>query len=82
MDLKHKLLQSLTAIVLVMALTTGVVFAAIGTGTVTAGSSLRLRAQPSTSSSTLAVAPYRATVDVLEDAGNGWYKVTSVATGG
>ncbi len=76
MDLKHKLLQSLTAIALVMALTTGVVFAAIGTGTVTAGSSLRLRAQPSTSSSTLAVAPYRATVDVLEDAGNGWYKVS------
>ncbi len=72
----RKLLRGLLAGGLTAALTAGVAFASIGTGTVTAGSSLRLRAQPSTASSTLAIAPYKASVDVLENAGNGWYKVS------
>lgn len=46
----------------------------VGAGTVT-GDSLRLRAQASTDSSILTTAPYGASVIVLEDESDGWYKV-------
>lgn len=75
MNLKRKLVQSLVAGGLALALTTGFAFASIGTGTVTA-SSLRLRANANTSSATLTTAPKGAKVTVLEDAGSGWYKVS------
>ena len=76
MTLKSKLLCGLLAGGLTVVLTTGVAFASIGAGTVTAEPSLRMRSQPSTSSSTLTTVPTNAKVDVLEDAGNGWYKVS------
>ncbi len=82
MTLKEKLVRGFLAGGLTVVLTAGVAFASIGTGTVTAGSSLRLRAEPSTSSATLAIAPKNAKVDVLEDAGNGWYKVSYNAVEG
>ncbi len=76
MPMKSKLFRGLLAGGLAAVLTTGVAFASIGKGTVTAEPSLRMRSQPNTSSSTLATAPTNAQVDVLEDAGNGWYKVS------
>ncbi len=76
MTMREKLVRGLVAGGLAVVLTAGTAFASIGTGTVTAGSSLRLRAEPNTSSATLAVAPKNAQVDVLEDAGSGWYKVS------
>lgn len=48
--------------------------ASVGVGTVTADA-LRLRESASTNSTILATAPSGDTVVVLEDAGNGWYKV-------
>ena len=48
--------------------------ASVGVGTVTADA-LRLRESASTDSTILATAPSGDTVVVLEDAGNGWYKV-------
>lgn len=75
MNFKARAVRTAVAAGLVLIMTTGVAFASIGTGTVTADS-LRLRSEASTSSSTLAQAPKGATVTVEEDAGNGWYKVT------
>lgn len=49
-------------------------FAAEQTGVTT--DSLRLRAEANTSSTILTTAPKGAAVSVLEDNGNGWYKVT------
>ena len=48
--------------------------ASLGAGTVTANG-LRLREEPNTSSTILASASSGDTVVVLEDAGDGWYKV-------
>ncbi len=55
-------------------LAVGASAASLGTGTVTA-SALRLRAEPSTSSSILATASSGSLVVVLSDEGGGWYKV-------
>ena len=75
MNFKAKVVRTAVTAGLAIVMTTGVAFASIGTGTVTAGS-LRLRSSASTSSSTLTQAPRGSTVTVEEDAGNGWYKVT------
>lgn len=56
-------------------LTLNAAAASFGTGTVNA-SALRLRAQPSTTSSTLAQAYRGASVEVLSDAADGWYPVS------
>ena len=55
-------------------------FAAELQGTTT--DSLRLRAEPNTSSATLTTAPKGATVNVVEEAGDGWYKVSYNGTDG
>ena len=75
MNFKAKVVRTAAAAGLALVMTTGVAFASIGTGTVTADS-LRLRSAASTSASTIAQAPKGSTVTVEEDAGNGWYKVT------
>ena len=75
MNFKAKVMRTAVTAGLALVMTTGVAFASIGTGTVTADS-LRLRSEASTSSSTLAQAPKGSTVTVEEDLGNGWYKVT------
>lgn len=75
MNLKGKAFRALAAAGLAAILTTGFAWASIGTGTVTA-SSLRLRSGAGTDSSTLTNLPRGAQVDVLEDAGGGWYKVS------
>lgn len=54
--------------------TVGAAAVTLGAGTVTA-SALRLRAEPSTSSSILATAGEGSQVVVLDDTGDGWYKV-------
>ena len=75
MNFKAKAIRFTAAAGLALVMTTGVAFASIGSGTVTADS-LRLRSEANTNSSTVAQAPKGATVTVEEDAGNGWYKVT------
>ena len=75
MNFKAKAVRTAAAVGLTLITTTGIAFASIGTGTVTAGS-LRLRSEANTSSSTLTQAPKGSTVTVEEDVGNGWYKVT------
>ena len=75
MNFKAKVMRTAVTAGLALVMTTGVAFASIGTGTVTADS-LRLRSEASTSSSTLVQAPKGSTVTVEEDLGNGWYKVT------
>lgn len=75
MNFKHKVVRTIVAAGLVLALTTGLAMASIGTGVVT-GDSLRLRSEPGTTGKILATAPKNSTVEVLEDAGNGWYKVS------
>lgn len=60
-----------TALLITCALTTA--FAAELTGTTT--DSLRLRSEPNTSSSILTTAPKGASVSVVEETGDGWYKV-------
>lgn len=75
MSFRNKLIRGLVAGGLTVALSLGVAFASIGTGTVTADPTLRIRSAPTTSSTTLTTIPYGVEVDVLEDAGNGWYKV-------
>ena len=75
MNFKAKVARTVVTAGLALVMTTGVAFASIGTGTVTADS-LRLRSAASTASATLAQAPRGSTVIVEEDAGNGWYKVT------
>ena len=76
-----KLVRDAAAVVLTLSLAAGMA-SAFGTGTVTASSSLRLRSQASTSSATLAKAPKGTRVEVLEDAVNGWYKVSLNGTVG
>ena len=75
MNFKARAVRTAVTAGLALVMTTGVAFASIGTGTVTADS-LRLRSEASTSSTTLTQAPRGSTVTVEEDAGNGWYKVT------
>lgn len=75
MNFKNKVVRIVAATGLALVMTTGVAYASIGSGTV-AASSLRLRSQASTSSSTITTVPKGSTVTVEEDAGNGWYKVT------
>ena len=54
-----------------------------GTATVVnAGNGVRVRSQPNTSSEILATVSNGATVRVVQSAGNGWYQITFVATGG
>ena len=43
---------------------------------------MRVRSQPNTSSEILATVSNGATVRVVQSAGNGWYQITFVATGG
>ena len=76
-----KLVRDAVAVVLTLSLAAGMA-SAFGTGTVTASSSLRLRSQATTSSATLAKAPKGTQVEVLEDAVNGWYKVSLNGTVG
>lgn len=75
MNFKSKAVKTVAAAGLILSMSTGVAFASIGNGTVTADS-LRLRSEASTGSSTITQAPKGAQVTVEEDAGNGWYKVT------
>ena len=75
MNFKSKAVKSAAAAGLILSMCTGMAYASIGNGTVTADS-LRLRSEASTSSSTITQAPRGAQVTVEEDAGNGWYKVT------
>ena len=49
---------------------------------VNAGNGVRVRSQPNTSSEILATVPNGATVQVVQSAGNGWYQITFVASGG
>ncbi len=65
---------ALTATVLSVVCLITTAFAAEQTGTTT--DSLRLREQANTSSAILTTAPKGASVTVLEDGGNGWYKVS------
>ena len=74
MNFKHKLVQTAVAAGLVLTLTTGMAYASIGTATVT-GDALRLRSEASTASTILATAAKGTEVEVLENAGSGWYKV-------
>ena len=54
-----------------------------GTATVVnAGNGVRVRSQPNPSSEILATVSNGATVQVVQSAGNGWYEITFVATGG
>ena len=75
MNFKAKVVRTVAAAGLTIAMTTGVAFASIGSATVTADS-LRLRSEANTGSATLTQAPYGTKVTVEENAGNGWYKVT------
>lgn len=81
MDRYKKVLRTAAASALVLALSTGTAFAALGTATVTEGP-LRMRAETSTDSSVLLKVSEGATVEVLEDAGNGWYQVSYKGTTG
>ncbi|WP_308528965.1 SH3 domain-containing protein [uncultured Oscillibacter sp.] len=49
---------------------------------VNAGNGVRVRSQPNTSSEILATVPNGATVQVVQSAGNGWYQISFVASGG
>lgn len=75
MSSSRKVIRTLVAAGLALAMTTGIALASIGTGTVTA-SSLRLRSEASTKSTTLAFAPRRSEVTVLEKISDSWYKVS------
>lgn len=67
--------RCLIAAVLAAGLTLGASAASFGVGTVNA-TALNLRAEPTTSSASLALVSNGASVDVLEDAVNGWYRVS------
>lgn len=73
--------KCLLAAVLAASLTLGAAASTFGTGKVNA-TSLHLRAEPSTASVSLALVSGGATVDVLEDAINGWYRVSFNGTDG
>jgi len=70
-----KIIRSAAAGALTLALATSFASAAFGTGVVTEGP-LRMRASASTDSDVLARVAEGAQVEVLEDAQNGWYKVS------
>ncbi len=67
--------KALVAAVLAASLTLGASAASFGVGKVNA-TSLNLRAAPSTSSTSLALVTGGASVEVLEDAMDGWYRVS------
>ena len=67
--------RCLITAVLAAGLTLGASAASFGVGTVNA-TALNLRAEPTTSSSSLALVSNGASVDVLEDAVNSWYRVS------
>ena len=75
MNVKKRIVRTLVAAGLVIAMTTGLAMASIGTGIVT-GSSLRLRSEPNTSGRILTTLYKNTAVDVLEELDNGWYKVS------
>ncbi len=75
MNFKMRAVKTVAAAGLILTMGTGVTFASIGTGTVTADS-LRLRSEASTDSDTIAMAAKGAEVIVEEDTGEGWYRVT------
>ena len=82
MILPAKLLRTAFLTVALSALcVVGASAASVGAGTVDVDA-LRLREEASTSSTILATASKGDTVVVLEDAGNGWYKVRTPATAG
>lgn len=72
---------AVAAVGLTAILTSGAGAAALGTATVNTDG-LRLRAGAETSSAVLTMAYKGEQVDVLEDAGNGWYKVSYKGTTG
>lgn len=74
MNVRKKLVRTLVSAALVIVMTTGLALASIGTGVVTAGS-LRLRERPNTNCRTLAFVSKNATVTLLEQVSDGWYKV-------
>lgn len=76
MHLGKRTLIRACAVALTLTISTGVASAAYGTGTVNA-SSLRLRSEASTSSETLDVFSKGTQVTVLEEAQDGWYKVSA-----
>ena len=75
MNVKKRIVRTLIAAGLVVAMTTGLAMASIGTGIVT-GSSLRLRSEPNTKGRILTTLYKNTAVDVLEELDNGWYKVS------
>lgn len=81
MNFRTKAVKSLVAAGLILTMTTGIAFASIGSGTVTA-SSLRLRSEANTTSETITMAAKGDAVDVLEKLDNGWFKVTYNGTEG
>lgn len=81
MNFTSKAVRTLTAAGLALVMCTGVAFASIGTATVT-GDSLRLRGAAGTDAAILDTAAKGAQVDVLENAGDGWYKVAYNGTEG
>lgn len=74
MNFKSRAAGVIAAAGLILTMGTGVAFASVGTGTVTADN-LRLR-ESAVSGAVIATAPRGAEVTLEEDAGNGWYKVT------
>ena len=75
LDLHQKIRAALAVGVLLSLCVTGASAAHVGVGTVTADG-LRLRAEANTTSSILTSANTGAHVVVLEEARNGWYKVS------
>ena len=67
---------SLTAAVLTAALTVSAAAASFGTGVVDAGDGLNLRVEATTGSASKGVVLHGTQVEVLEDAVDGWYKVS------
>ena len=74
MNIRKKLVRTLLSAGLVIAMTTGLALASIGTGTVTADS-LRLRGEANTNSKTLAFVPKNTSVTLLEKVSDSWYRV-------
>ena len=76
MHLGKRTVIRVCAAALTLTMATGIASAAYGTGTVSAGS-LRLRSEASTKSETLDIFSKGTQVTVLEEATDGWYKVTA-----
>lgn len=75
MHYTKKIARSVAAAGLAIVLTVGTAFASVGTATVTADA-LRLRSEANTGSRTLALVYKGATVELLSEEENGWYKVS------